>query len=62
MDEACTEVKADHVCDYRLRGGDKPHSQVIPPLSHARVWSWSQAAAGRPHPGAVHRALRAMTR
>src|SRR5271170_7074875 len=31
----------------------------MPPWSQGTVWSRSQRTAGRPHPGAVHRALRA---
>jgi Nucleotidyl transferase AbiEii toxin, Type IV TA system len=42
--------------------GRLSHSHVIPPLSHAMVWSRSHRAAGCPHPGALHRVLRARIR
>lgn len=52
----------DDMCSYRLHDGARPHSHVSPPWCQAMVWSRSQRAAGRPQPGAVHRALRTLTR
>src|ERR1022692_4404675 len=54
--------QADNLCYYRLHKCAKLHSQVTPPWSQAVVWSRSHRAAGRPHPGAVHRVLRAWMR
>ena len=38
--------RTSNLCSYRLHCGASPHSQVIPSLSQARVWSRSQRAAG----------------